>query len=88
MTATDVDEVRVTVVEDPYLSPEQVCELIPGMTKGNLAQIRHDGRGPEFRYATPRVIVYRRSDVIAWIEAQAHSRTDQPITRDRVRAVA
>lgn len=87
MSLDAVDEVRVTVVDDPYLSPAQVCELIPGMTKGNLAQLRHDGRGPEYRPVTPRVIVYRRSHVIAWIEAQAHIRTDQPVAA-RPRAVA
>lgn len=62
-----------------YLSPEQVCELIPGMTKGNLAQLRHAGGGPAYLRPTPRVIVYARADVVAWIEASRHTRTDQPV---------
>lgn len=81
-----------------YLSPEQVCELIPGMTRGNLAQLRHAGGGPVYSKPTPRVVVYARADVQAWIEASKHSRSDQPITADptaprqtdspRIRAVA
>ena len=35
-----------------YLSPDQVCEMIPGMTKGALAQLRFTGGGPDT--ASPR----------------------------------
>ena len=41
---------------EKYLSPEQVCELIPGMTKGALAQLRYAGGGPQYRKPTPRTV--------------------------------
>jgi hypothetical protein len=52
------------------LSPEQVCELIPGMTKENLAQLRFRKRGPAYIKVTPRVIVYDAADVEAYLQAQ------------------
>lgn len=58
-----------------YLSPEQVCELIPGMTKTNLAQLRFRGQGPKFRKPTPRVVIYREADILAWLESSERSST-------------
>ena len=60
---------------EKYLTPDQVCELIPGMTKGNLAQLRFKGEGPKFLKPTPRTVVYRESDCIAWLEASERTRT-------------
>ena len=54
---------------DRYLSPEQVADLIPGMSKGNLAQLRFTGKGPRFRKPTPKTVLYKESEVVAWIEA-------------------
>lgn len=55
-----------------YLSPEQVCELVPGMTVANLKQLRKEGKGP--RYSKPtgdrgHITLYREADVVAWVEA-------------------
>ena len=61
-----------------YLTPEQVCELVPGMTKGNLAQLRYTGGGPVFLKPTPRVVVYRRADVIEWLESSERTTTAEP----------
>lgn len=58
-----------------YLSPDQVCELIPRMSKTNLAQLRFTGRGPKFLKPTPKTVVYRESDVIAWLEASEQTIT-------------
>ena len=58
-----------------YLTPDQVCELIPGMTKSNLAQLRFTGKGPLFLKPTPRTVVYRAADCIAWLEASERSST-------------
>lgn len=58
-----------------YLTPEQVCEIVPGMTKTNLSQLRYTGRGPKYLKPTPRVVVYRRTDVIAWIEGSERTNT-------------
>jgi predicted DNA-binding transcriptional regulator AlpA len=54
-----------------YLSPEQVAELVPGMTKGALAQLRFTGKGPRYRKPTPKKVVYLESEVIDWIEGTA-----------------
>ena len=54
-----------------YLSPEQVAELIPGMTKGSLAQLRFTGTGPRYRKPTPKTVLYVESEVIEWIESSA-----------------
>lgn len=62
---------------EKYLTPEQVCVLIPGMTKTNLAQLRFKGVGPVFLKPTPRTVIYRESDVIAWLEASERKSTAQ-----------
>lgn len=58
-----------------YLSPEQVVDMIPGMTKGGLAQLRFTGKGPKYRKPTPKKVVYVRSEVIEWIENTARQGT-------------
>lgn len=51
-----------------YLSPEDVCELIPGMTKNRLARLRYDGVGPPFRTPTPKTVIYREDHIFNWVE--------------------
>lgn len=63
---------------EKYLTPEQTAELA-GTTKAALAQLRYTGGGPTFRRPTPRKIVYLESDVRAWLEGNAFTRTDQPL---------
>lgn len=58
-----------------YLTPAQVETLVPGITKGNLAQLRFKGEGPRFYKPTPRVVLYREQDVLAWVEASARTST-------------
>lgn len=60
-----------------YLTPDQVCTLVPGMTKSNLAQLRFTGKGPVFLKPTPRTVVYRERDVIAWLEGSERTSTAQ-----------
>lgn len=55
-----------------YLSPKQVCDLVPGMTVANLKDLRASGKGP--RYSKPtgdrgHITLYREDDVVAWVEA-------------------
>ena len=61
---------------EPFISAEQVCELMPGMTKPLLAQMRFRGDGPPFYKPTPKKVFYRKSDVIAWVEASRRSITE------------
>lgn len=62
---------------DEYLSPEQVAAMIPGMTKGALAQLRFTGKGPRYRKPTPKTVLYVKREVIAWIEDSARYGTAQ-----------
>lgn len=58
-----------------YLTPEEVCEMVPGITKTNLAQLRFKGQGPRFFKPTPKTVLYAEADVIAWVEASARTST-------------
>ncbi|REJ06280.1 hypothetical protein DY023_06525 [Microbacterium bovistercoris] len=60
---------------EKYLTAGQVCEIVPGMTLTNLAQLRFKGTGPKFLKPTPRTVVYRERDVIAWLEASERTST-------------
>lgn len=60
-----------------YLTPDQVSEIIPGVTKASLAQLRFKGTGPKFYKPTPRVVLYREDDVITWVEDSARTSTAQ-----------
>lgn len=62
-------------VPSSYIPPERVCEIVPGMTKNNLAQLRFKGTGPRYYKPTPRVVLYREDDVIEWIESSARTST-------------
>jgi hypothetical protein len=64
-------------VEEKYLAPDQVCDMIPGMTKAGLAQLRFNGRGPRYRSPTPRKILYVESEVREWVENSARRQTGE-----------
>ena len=51
------------------LTPQKVCELYPVLNVNTLAYWRQIGCGPSWARLGKR-IVYRQSDVDAWIEAQ------------------
>lgn len=57
------------------LTADDVCALVPGMTKGNLAQMRYAGTGPKFLKPTPRTVIYREADIIAWLEGSERTST-------------
>lgn len=62
--------------------PEQVAAVL-GTTTAGLAQMRYRGTGPKFvRVGGPRRgrILYRWSDVRAYLDANTLQRTDDPIT--------
>lgn len=66
-------------MDTKYLTPDQVCQIVPGMTKSNLSQLRYTGKGPKFLKPTPRTVVYRESDIIAWLEASERTSTAQAV---------
>jgi len=77
---SNVTTLRRPLVEHRYLSPEQVCELVPGLTVANLQELRKKGTGPTYRKPTGdtgRVVVYAEADVRAWVEASIHKTREQ-----------
>lgn len=52
-----------------WLSPSQVCEVIPGMTATLLQRMRDAGKGPRYAKPSAKTVVYSRSDVDAWVRS-------------------
>lgn len=63
-------------MDNDFISPADVGE-ITGLTIAALAQLRYRGDGPQFYKPTPRKVLYKRSEVLAWVEASAQTRTGQ-----------
>lgn len=61
-------------MEDDFILASAVSEMT-GMSTGALAQLRYTGNGPRYYKPTPKTVLYRRSEVIAWVEASARERT-------------
>lgn len=55
-------------MEDDFMTPAAVAALT-GISTGALAQMRYDRKGPRYFKPTPRSVLYRRSDIVAWVEA-------------------
>lgn len=54
-----------------WLSPEQVCELVPGLTVRHLLYLRGKGQGPQYHKPTLKTVIYAEADVHAWVAASA-----------------
>lgn len=55
-----------------FIDSTRVCELIPGMTKNHLAQLRYRGNsGLKFYKQTPKTVLYIEDEVIEWVEKSA-----------------
>jgi hypothetical protein len=54
-----------------FITPEQVSDLIPGLTGPRLAQLRYVGKGPRFYKPTPRLVLYDEADIYEWVEQSA-----------------
>jgi len=61
-------------MDDDFIHAAAVGE-ITGLSAGVLAQLRYRGIGPRFYKTTPRKVLNKRSEVIAWVEASAKERT-------------
>ncbi len=55
---------------------ELAAYLGKGVSVSRLAQLRHHGGGPRF-VKIGRLVSYRREDVLAWLEDNTYSRTDE-----------
>ena len=77
---TNVTAMRKLPAEHRYLSPDQVCDLVPGMTVENLQELRKKGTGPAFCKPTGdhgKVIIYRETDVREWVENSRRGTREQ-----------
>lgn len=52
-----------------WLSPADVCDVVPGMTVTLLSRMRDAGKGPRYAKPTPKTVVYARADVDAWVRS-------------------
>lgn len=62
---------------DRYLSDEEVCAIVPGMTTDLLRQMRYRGDGPPYIAASPKKRVYKESSLRAWLDSREVTRTDE-----------
>jgi predicted DNA-binding transcriptional regulator AlpA len=63
-------------MEQEFVQPAEVTE-ITGLSIAALAQLRYQGRGPRFYKPTPRTVLYKRAEVIAWVEDSAQTSTNR-----------
>ena len=61
--------------DDEWLTLPQAATLMR-MTRAAIAQLRYRGVGPTFYRLSAKTILYKRSEVIAWMESRACTRTD------------
>lgn len=59
-------------------TPKQVAAYLH-TTEPGLAQMRYRGTGPKFIKVGPRKVIYRWSDVQAYLDANTMTRTDDPL---------
>ena len=57
-----------------YLVPGEAAAYI-GCSERSLVRWRMEGTGPEYRRAGKRKVLYRVSDIIAWLDARAFRST-------------
>lgn len=62
------------MMDEAFLQPEDVSRLT-GVSVAALAQLRHRGSGPKYYKPTPRKVIYKQSEVLAWIEGSARTGT-------------
>lgn len=60
-----------------YLSPEQVAEMVPGLSVRTLRELRAKGKGPRFSKPTEKTVVYLEADVRAWVRSKLQGTREQ-----------
>lgn len=67
-------------MDKTYLSPSQVAEMLPGVSKGQLAQWRYRGVvGPPWR-KLGKSIVYELGEVLEWAESNTRTSTAEQVS--------
>lgn len=52
-----------------WLSPEQVCERVPGLTVEILSQRRKNNLRPKFFKPSQKTVIYEQSEIDDWVES-------------------
>lgn len=58
-----------------FITIDAALQLMPGVTRGHLAQLRYTGKGPKYYKPTPRTVLYRKADILEWLESSARTST-------------
>ena len=59
-------------MDEPFIQAREAGQIV-GLSVAALAQMRYLGEGPVYYRPTPRTVLYRRSDMICWVEASAQA---------------
>lgn len=59
---------KVANADTVWLSPEQVCERVPGMTLKRLADLREAKKGPDYFKPSLKTVIYSQAEIDAWVE--------------------
>jgi hypothetical protein len=62
-------------VEPELWNIDQTLAYLPGFTRGHLAQLRYEGRGPSFFKPTRRKVLYYADEVKAWAKSRHYNGT-------------
>ncbi len=68
-----VTQLRPKAEPQVWLSPEQVCDVVPGMTVRHLAYLRTKGQGPRYFKPTNKTVLYAEADIHAWVTASVQN---------------
>ncbi len=61
-------------MNEDFVTPSVAAE-ITGLSERTLATLRYHGGGPRFYKPTKKAVLYRRSEVLAWVEASVQTRS-------------
>lgn len=50
-----------------WLSPEQVCEKVPGLTTDILGHLRKAGKRPRYYKPSQKTVIYEEHEIDDWI---------------------
>ncbi|MCS4277400.1 hypothetical protein M2390_002606 [Mycetocola sp. BIGb0189] len=64
-----------------YLTPDQVTELLPGITKQYLADMRYMRKGPAYFKPSYKVVLYREDVIHKWVASTLRSTSEWPSQR-------
>lgn len=64
-------------MQESFVDPSVVAATYKKLTEAHLAQLRYKGQGPIYYNPTPRLILYKLSEVELWIESSARIATHE-----------